>query len=321
MIVVEHLSKRYGRTSALDGVSFRIGRGAVVGLLGPNGAGKTTTLRILGGILGATTGRVSIAGHDLVSEPMRARNEVAYLPETPPLYPELRVDEYLSFRASLRGLGGGERAREVGRVVERTGLGEVRRAAIGTLSRGFCQRVGIASTLLGSPPVLLLDEPTSGLDPNQIREIRSLVGELRESHTILLSTHVLGEVEALCSSAIVLSRGRVVADAALSELAARQPSRLLAVRIRGSETAAIAVLTELGLCLESTQREPDEHLSILARAPLPIDEDALVERLIPALLEQGLRVLAVAWRSGSLDEAFAQLTKEAAPQPPSGGSS
>lgn len=309
MIVVEQLSKRYGGTVALHEISFRIKKGAVVGLLGPNGAGKTTTLRVLSGVLGASHGRVWIAGHDLLSEPMRARQAIAYLPETPPLYPEMRVEEYLSFRAALRGLGGRARRLEVGRVLSRTYLDEVARAAISTLSRGYCQRVGLAATLLGSPPILLLDEPTLGLDPNQIREIRSLLIELREHHTIVLSTHILSEVETLCDSAIVLYRGGIVAEGSIAELVAKPRERLLVVQVRGDAAVVRKVLEEQSLALHELHTDAAAHLEFVVKPPASAEPDALVERLVAALLARGLGVLGLTWRSASLDEVFRSLTE------------
>jgi ABC-2 type transport system ATP-binding protein len=205
-----------GRLPALDVVSFDIGRGEIVGLLGPNGAGKTTLMRLLTGFLAPTRGAVVIAGCPMADDPRGARRAIGYLPEAVPLPPEMRVTEYLAFRAALKGIARPARAGAIDEVIERAQLGERRSQIIGTLSRGARQRVGLADALLGHPPILILDEPTVGLDPNQIRETRALIRDLGRERTVLLSTHVLSEVEALATRVIILHRGRVVA--ALSQL-------------------------------------------------------------------------------------------------------
>jgi ABC-2 type transport system ATP-binding protein len=219
------LTKTYGRAGvgpppALDGVSFEVGRGEIVGLLGPNGAGKTTLMRILTCFLSPTRGEAQIGGCSIADDPRGVRRAVGYLPEAVPLPPEMRVDEYLGFRAALKGIARRARPGALAHAIERTQLGDRRRQIIGTLSRGFRQRVGLADALLAEPPILILDEPTVGLDPNQIRETRSLIRELGRERTVLLSTHVLSEVEALATRVIILHQGRVVADLSRGELEA-----------------------------------------------------------------------------------------------------
>ncbi|HVY37851.1 MAG TPA: ABC transporter ATP-binding protein [Polyangia bacterium] len=226
MIRVEGLTKTYGRAAgaqppALDGVSFEVGRAEIAGLLGPNGAGKSTMMRILTCFLAPTRGRATLAGRSISDEPREVRRSVGYLPEAVPLPPEMRVDEYLAFRAALKGIPRGARRAELDGAVGRVALGDRRRQIIGTLSRGYRQRVGLADALLGSPPILILDEPTAGLDPNQIRETRALIRELGRERTILLSTHVLSEIEAVATRILILRRGRLVAAAPVTELQAR----------------------------------------------------------------------------------------------------
>jgi ABC-2 type transport system ATP-binding protein len=223
------LTKTYGRAGAgrapaLDGVSFQIDRGQVVGLLGPNGAGKTTLMRILTGFLAPTRGGAVIAGCSIADDPRGVRRAIGYLPEAVPLPPEMRVGEYLTFRAALKGIPRRARPGELDEALARTQLGDRRGQIIGTLSRGFRQRVGLADALLGQPPILILDEPTVGLDPNQIRETRSLIRQLGRERTVLLSTHVLSEVEALASRVMILHRGRLVAAISTAELAAQAAS-------------------------------------------------------------------------------------------------
>jgi ABC-2 type transport system ATP-binding protein len=218
------ITKRYGDILAVDHVSFRAEAGDVVGFLGPNGAGKTTTMRILTGFLPATDGTAKIDGHDIFEDPLAARRAVGYLPESPPLYPEMDVTGYLTYVAKIKDVPRKQRAEAVDRAMQRCGLSEVRRRVIGALSKGFRQRVGIAQAIVHDPAVLILDEPTVGLDPIQIREIRALIADLaapREGsrgHTIVLSTHILAEVEAICRRVIIINRGKKVIDTPLAEL-------------------------------------------------------------------------------------------------------
>ncbi len=217
-ITVERLTKYYGDYPAIQDVSFAVPRGQVVGFLGPNGAGKTTTMRVLTGYLLPSSGRAWIEQYDVFAQPLEARRRIGYMPENCPLPSDLRVEEYLRFRAGLKGLEYRQRRPRCEAVIARCWLQEVRRQLIGTLSKGYRQRVGLADALLADPPVLILDEPTSGLDPAQIRETRKLIRELGTDHTMLLSTHILSEVEAVCDAAIIIARGTVVAQGTLAEL-------------------------------------------------------------------------------------------------------
>ena len=211
MIQIAELSKNYGRHQAVDKISFDVAPGEIVGFLGPNGAGKTTTLRMLTGFLPPTSGAARIAGHDIFRESLEVRKHIGYMPENVPLYTEMRVREYLRFRGALRGLSGGNLRKRLGEVLEICGLEDVRRKMIKTLSKGYRQRVGLADALIHEPDLLILDEPTNGLDPNQIRSIRRLIKDLGEKHTILLSTHILSEVEMTCNKVVIIDEGRVKA--------------------------------------------------------------------------------------------------------------
>ncbi len=215
MIHVEHLTKYYGDYAAVRDVSFDVARGQVVGFLGPNGAGKSTTMRMLTGYITPTSGRASIDGKDVFWDPIAARRRVGYLPESCPLYSEMRVEEYLHFRGGLKGMTRKDTLRRTGFVMDRCWLRDVRRQLIGTLSKGYRQRVGLADALLANPAVLILDEPTVGLDPTQIRETRRLIKELGADHTVLLSTHILPEVEMTCDSVIIIYQGQVAAQGTL----------------------------------------------------------------------------------------------------------
>jgi ABC-2 type transport system ATP-binding protein len=223
MIEARELSKRYGEIVAVDGVSFSVQRGEVVGFLGPNGAGKTTTMRMLTGFLPPTDGGASIAGHDIFDDPLAARRAVGYLPESPPLYPEMTVTSYLRYVAAIKDVPRRQRREAVERALERCALSEVRSQVIGTLSKGFRQRVGLGQAIVHDPPVLILDEPTVGLDPIQIGEIRQLIAELasgegQTQHTVILSSHILAEVAAICRRVIMINEGRKTVDAPLEEL-------------------------------------------------------------------------------------------------------
>jgi ABC-2 type transport system ATP-binding protein len=211
MIKVENLTKRYAGQTAIKDLSFEVGQGEIMGFLGPNGAGKTTTMRILAGFMPATSGRASVAGFDVFDQSLQARSHLGYMPENVPLYNDMRVTEYLDYRAALKGVPHRRVAERVGDVKELCGLKEVEKKLIGALSKGYRQRVGLADALIAEPDLLILDEPTIGLDPNQIRQVRELIKNLGKQHTILLSTHILPEVEMTCSRVIIIHKGRIEA--------------------------------------------------------------------------------------------------------------
>jgi len=232
MIKVEGLTKRYARTLAVDNISFEVEKGQIVGFLGPNGAGKTTTMRVLTCFLPPTSGKVNVAGFDVLENPLEVKKRIGYLPETPPLYPEMEVVEYLTFVGKLKGISTGDINRRVDEVMGRCAIGDVRDKLIGKLSKGYRQRVGLAQAIIHNPDVLILDEPTSGLDPKQIIEIRELLKSLAGDHTIILSTHILSEVEHSCERVIIISQGRLVAIDSVANLTNR---------LRGSESVALEV--------------------------------------------------------------------------------
>ncbi len=219
MIRVEHLSKRYREIVAVDDLSFTVDEGEILGFLGPNGAGKSTTMRIITGYMPPSAGRVEVAGFDVFEHPLEFKRRLGYLPEHPPLYPDLTVREHLGFVADLKGVPRRKRRTEIDRVAELTRIGDVLKRRIGNLSKGYRQRVGLGQALLASPPVLVLDEPTVGLDPSQIMEIRELIKSLGGEHTILLSTHILAEVAMICRKVLIINQGRAVAFDDLETLA------------------------------------------------------------------------------------------------------
>jgi ABC-2 type transport system ATP-binding protein len=232
VIEVQHLTKRYGRVTAVDDVSFRVERGEILGFLGPNGAGKTTTMRILTGYMPASEGRATVAGYDVFAQPIEAKRRTGYLPETPPLYPDMTVREYLDFVARIKNVPPGERRTRVETVMKRTHVDDMASRLCGKLSKGYRQRVGLAQALIHNPDVLILDEPTAGLDPKQIIETRELIRGLAGDHTIVLSTHILPEVAQTCQRVVIINKGRVVA--------VDTPDNLTA-RLRGTETLYVQV--------------------------------------------------------------------------------
>ena len=232
MIEVQHLTKRYGPVTAVDDVSFKAERGEILGFLGPNGAGKTTTMRVLTGYMPATDGKAIVAGYDVLEQPVEAKRRTGYLPETPPLYPDMTVFDYLTFCARIKGVPRSERATRLRNVMERTQIADVAKRHCAKLSKGYRQRVGLAQALLHNPEVLILDEPTAGLDPKQIIETRRLIKGLGGDHTIILSTHILPEVSQTCNRIVIINKGRVVA--------VDTPDNLTA-RLRGSETLYVQV--------------------------------------------------------------------------------
>ncbi len=246
MIEVESLSKTFVDQPVVDDVSFFVPEGQVLGFLGPNGAGKTTTMRMITAFLPPTRGRVVVDGVDVDQDPVEVRKRIGYLPETAPLYPEMRVEEYLRFRADIEGVPRSQLAANMDYVLDRCMIGDVRRQVIGTLSKGYRQRVGLAGALIHRPPVLLLDEPTVGLDPNQIIKIRELIRELGRDHTVILSTHILPEVEEVCERVLIIDHGRIVADGAPDELRARLVGNpAFRIRIAGAGAEAADALAGL----------------------------------------------------------------------------
>jgi ABC-2 type transport system ATP-binding protein len=307
MIHVENLTKFYGDYAAVQDVSFDVPQGQIVGFLGPNGAGKTTTMRILAGFLTATSGKASIAGFDVFWQPLEVRRRIGYMPENCPLYQEMRVTEYLKFRGGIKGLASRVRRQRIDYVIERCWLADVRRQIIGTLSKGYRQRVGLADALLASPPVLILDEPTVGLDPAQIISTRRLIRELGREHTILLSTHILPEVEATCDSVIIIHHGRVVASSALGDLARE-----------AGETASLVAVLEGKVDLDDLRglSGVDDVASEPAGAAVRLrlttpDTADLSPRLCALAVQRGWKVRELRPERQTLEQLFVKITGHA----------
>ena len=306
MIEVSHLSKQYGSHPAIENLSFTVEDGQIYGLLGPNGAGKSTIMNILTSYLAPTSGEVK-AGYGLPEEAQQAKACVGYLPEQPPLYPEMTVQEYLMFAAELKGVKKVQRKEQVLKAARRTGLESVLPRLIRSLSKGYRQRVGIAQALLGSPKLIILDEPTVGLDPAQVIEIRKLIQELGRAHTVILSSHILSEVQAVCSRVLILSKGKLVAEGTPEELGEKlNPGSCLRATVLGDrKTVLEAVQAVPGICKVQMESEADGEVTFTAESEDAADRRAAVSK---ALAKAGCTVLALAAENKSLEEIFLALT-------------
>lgn len=307
MIAVQGLTKSYGKQQAVKNISFTIGSGEVVGFLGPNGAGKTTTMNIITGYLSATSGSVHIAGIDITEDPEAAKRKIGYLPEQPPLYPEMSVVDYLAFAAELKAVPRRQRRKAMDEVMDLTGISEVRKRIIGNLSKGFRQRVGLAQAMVASPEVLILDEPTVGLDPIQIQDIRALIRRLGDQRTVILSSHILPEVSAVCSRVLIIDHGDIVADGQADELANGLTGHdRLILRVDGGCSALARLL------------DTDEMRAagIVAHEELPSGEFAIEtapgqdprKALFYALAAADLPILTLRHADLSLEDVFLRVT-------------
>jgi len=312
VIEVQHLTKRYGRVTAVEDVSFRVERGEILGFLGPNGAGKTTTMRILTGYMPATEGKALVAGFDVFDEPIEAKRRTGYLPETPPLYPDMTVAEYLSFVAKIKGVPAAGRADRIRAVMDRTRVTDMAQRQCGKLSKGYKQRVGLAQAIIHNPDVLILDEPTAGLDPKQIIETRQLIKELAGTHTIILSTHILPEVSQTCQRVVIINKGKVVA--------VDTPQNLTA-RLRGSETMYIQIDAAGGDAIAALRRVPgvtrvaesDRHGAAVGYEVESERGQDIRRELARSVVSSGWGLLELRPMRMSLEEIFLSLTTEEAP--------
>jgi len=309
MIALDGLTKRFGGLTAVDGISLSVGRGEVLGFLGPNGAGKSTTMKMVTGYLAPSAGRAEVCGIDVAARPVEAQRRLGYLPEGAPAWPDMTPQSFLSFIAAVRGIDGRDRARAIDRAVERASLKGVMRQPIDTLSKGYKRRVGLAQALLHDPEVLILDEPTDGLDPNQKQEVRRLIEEMRGTKAIVISTHILEEVEAICTRAVVIGRGRLLADGTPGELERRDPQHN-AVRATladaGQAKAAEGVLAGVQ-GVGAVAAEPGGRPVLLATPRTPGGE--IATEAAAALREAGIGVDRLEVLRGRLDFVFRELTR------------
>ena len=312
MIEVQHLTKRYGGVTAVNDVSFRVEKGEILGFLGPNGAGKTTTMRVLTGYIPATDGRAVVAGYDVFEQPIEAKRRTGYLPETPPLYPDMTVQEYLLFVSKIKGVPAKERRTRVEQAMRRTYVADMARRACGKLSKGYRQRVGLAQALIHNPDVLILDEPTAGLDPKQINETRKLIKELAGDHTIVLSTHILPEVSQTCQRVVIINKGKVVAVDTPDNLTDRlRGSETMFVQVEGDEASAKAALTAVPGVTRVTAAGSRERI---ASFEVDSEKGRDVRRdLSRAVVGSGFGLLELRPMRMSLEEIFLSLTTEERP--------
>jgi ABC-2 type transport system ATP-binding protein len=305
MIEVQNLSKRYGQHVALDGVSFSVGCGEVVGFLGPNGAGKSTTMRILTTFMAATSGSVRVGGDCVFENPMRVRERIGYMPENNPLPTDLRVGDYLKFRAQLKRLANGDSANRIAEVIEQCGVADVVGRFIGQLSRGYRQRVGLADALLAKPELIVLDEPTAGLDPNQVRSVRRLIRELAGSHTVLISSHILSEIEMTCDRVVILHEGRLLASGALDALMAKANAAVVA-EVRASLSDTIDWAAKLALGQAECAEQPGGYVRCRFADAKSADTR---EKIFASANEHGWSLRELSRQAPSLEDLFVSLTR------------
>lgn len=309
MIQVENLVKRYGGHVAVDGMSFTVEEGKIYGFLGPNGAGKTTTMNVMTGYIAADGGTVTIDGHDILKEPLAAKACIGYLPEIPPLYPDMTVQEFLLFVAELKKVPKTERKKQVAALEERLSLSEMSKRLIKNLSKGYRQRVGLAQALVGNPKVLILDEPMVGLDPKQIIEMRDLIKGLAGEHTVILSSHILSEISAVCDHILIISKGKLAASGSPEELQKMmQGTAELAVTVIGEQEQAQAVLDQIEEIEQYTFEESSEEGSILIHIETKDDTD-IRKSLSVALAGAGMPILSMNRSEKSLEDIFLELTE------------
>lgn len=305
MIEVSHLTKVYGARTAVNDLSFHVKKGEVVGFLGPNGAGKSTTMKILTGFMPATDGTARVAGFDVFEQPLEVKKNVGYLPETPPVYLEMKVVDYLDFAARIHQVPSAQVRSAVQTAIEKTGLGDVRGRLVGNLSKGYRQRVGLAQALLHNPQVLILDEPTVGLDPKQIIEIRELIKSLAGDHTVILSSHILPEVTATCQRIIVINKGRIVAEDSIDRLTTRLKKGLIySLQVKNPSQEGIAALKKINGVSDITQDH--DKVTIQIHPGTAEIRDLIVE----AAVHHKMGVLEFGAERVSLEEVFLQLTTE-----------
>ena len=308
MIQVTNLVKQYGNKTALQGINFTVEKGQILGLLGPNGAGKSTTMNIMTGYLSATSGEVKIDGYDILTEPMKAKKLIGYLPEIPPLYLDMKVREYLNFVAQLKKVKKKERKAQVEEVIRMTELGEYENRLIKFLSKGYKQRVGLAQALLGSPELLILDEPTVGLDPKQIINMRELIKELAKTHTIILSSHILSEISAVCDSVIIIDRGKVIAQGTAEELEEHLGDKdNLNIIVKGEKEDIDRAASECGY-FSSYELESKDDGQWLIKAEIVESEEDVRDQLFFYFAEKKIPILNMEHETKSLEDVFLQLT-------------
>ena len=301
LISVDHVSRYYGNDCAVNDISFSVHRGEVLGFLGPNGAGKSTTMQMICGVLSASTGQITVAGHDMFESPKVAKKHLGFLPEKPPLYQDLNVDEYLCYAGLLRGIGKTELKEAVAYSKQRCGLSESGKRLINNLSKGFQQRVGIAQAIIHSPAVVILDEPTSGLDPNQILEIRELISELGNDHSVILSTHILPEVQSVCDRVLIINQGKLVLDERVDNL--QQDDQITPIKFAFRQPPPLDILAEIE-GVSDIEQVGNHHFKIYCES-----EINTINRITNLAVTSEWQLYELIPEKDSLEETFVQLTR------------
>ena len=311
MIKVENLKKAFGPKLAVNGVSFSVERGEVLGFLGPNGAGKSTTMRMITGFIPPTEGRISVGGNDIGSNPIEAKRMIGYLPENAPAYSDMTVQSFLNFSAQIRGLTGSEKRQAIDRVIDLCFLSSVRHQSVDTLSKGYRHRTCFAQSIIHDPDILILDEPTDGLDPNQKHEVRSIIKRMGEKKAIIFSTHILEEVEAVCSRAIIVDRGQIVADGTPNQLKQKSPnSGAVVLRVRGASAAeAKERLSQLGSADQVLVLNDGDSVTIKTTPKSSASDSDLAASIADIVNQAGWRIEELRTEEGKLDEVFRTITK------------
>ena len=312
MIEIKNLTKVYGDHTAVSDLSLKLANGKIYGLLGPNGAGKSTTMNMMTGALAPTSGTVKINGFDIFLQPVKAKLQIGYLPEQPPLYGDMTPEEYLTFVAEVKGVSPERVARQVAEVMELTDVSEHKDRLIKHLSKGFCQRVGIAQAMLGNPDIIILDEPTVGLDPKQLQEIRALIASLGEKRTVIISSHILAEISEICDELIVLADGALVAQGTQEELESLLgESAVLRLSVRGDEAGVLAVLDSIAGVTDRAVISTDKEGTVMLSVSVPRDRDVR-DDIFFAMAERRYAVLGMEMEQKTLESVFLALTDESA---------
>lgn len=309
MVEIQNLTKYYGNKAALRGISFTIKENEVVGFLGPNGAGKSTTLNIMAGVIPSTSGTVKINGYDIAQQPVKAKKCIGFLPEIPPVYPDMKVKEYLYFAAGLKGIPAAKRKGEVERAMERLKLKDVQKRLIRNLSKGYKQRVGFAQAILGNPPVLILDEPTVGLDPTQLMEVRNLILDLKHNHAIILSSHILGEISAVCDRIVIINHGEIKADDTIERLEEQNQSGIMVrLKVQGSSREVPRIIRQV----EGVRKV--ENVQFVSTGiytyDVELENDLIRNALLSAILQHGMEVLEISTEKQNLEQVFVKLVNQ-----------
>ncbi len=307
MVEIKNLTKYYGENPAVQDISFTVGDHEVLGFLGPNGAGKSTTMNMITGCLPSTSGTVLVDGFDIAKNPLEVKRRIGYLPELPPVYPDMRVREYLTFAAGLKGVPRAERKKQVENAMERLHITDVQKRIIGNLSKGYRQRVGFSQALLGTPKFLILDEPTVGLDPTQVMEVRRLIQDLAKDHTIIFSTHILAEVTAVCERVVIINKGQIRAEDTIANLENSMPGdKMLKLKVEGDITRITAILneTEGVLSVEEVEYEASGVNSFTVK----VKDDNVRKPIVASLVAQDCMVVEITSVHSSLEDVFIRLT-------------